>query len=258
MKYRTEEMWSCNEGKKIYGRFYIPEGTGVFPLIVFSHELGKNTESGRPYAERLSEKGFAVYIFDFPGGSAPGIENQSDGSSFEMSVLTELSDLESILKTVKKKDFVNPQKVFLLGASQGGLVSIIAACRHPADISGIILMYPALSAKVDAGIEQYQCKEDVPSDVSLFGGWMHVGSRYIVDLWDIDFYRLLSTYTGKTLLLHGDKDRTVPLCYSEKAAELITDCEFHVIRNAKHAFSGDPFEEAVQYIIRFVERLSAN
>ena len=44
------------------------------------------------------------------------------------------------------------------------------------------------------------------------------------------------------LLLHGDKDGTVPLSYSVEARKIIPDCAFYVIRNGGHEFYGQPFE----------------
>ena len=63
--------------------------------------------------------------------------------------------------------------------------------------------------EADSGAEQYKSEDDVPEDVSLFGGWIHVGKNYIIDLWKVDFNLLLSSYQGHMLLLHGDKDITI-------------------------------------------------
>ncbi len=251
MNYRTEEIWCLNGEKQIYGIAYIPSGEDSFPLIVFSHELGNDHESGIRYAERLAEAGYAAYVFDFCGGTVGG--NKSDGSNKEMSVLTEASDLEAVLESAKTWDFVDPDKIVLLGGSMGGLVTTVVGSRHQEEIAGMILMYPALSAKADSGAERYGSEDDVPEDVSLFGGWIHVGKNYILDLWDIDFYQLLASYQGHMLLLHGDRDRTVPISYSEKASEIIPDCEFHVISNGRHAFSGQPFEDAVACILPYLD-----
>lgn len=251
MNYRTEEIWCLNGEKQIYGIAYIPSGEDSFPLIVFSHELGNDHESGIRYAERLAEAGYAAYVFDFCGGTVGG--NKSDGSNMEMSVLTEASDLEAVLESAKSWDFVDPDKIVLLGGSMGGLVTTVVGSRHQEEIAGMILMYPVLSAKVDSGAERYGSEDEVPEDVSLFGGWIHVGKNYITDLWKVDFNQLLSTYEGHLLLLHGDKDSTVPISWSEDAKELIPDCEFHVIKNGGHEFFGQPFEDAMSYILPYLE-----
>jgi len=117
----------------------------------------------------------------------------------------------------------------------------------------MILMYPALSAKTDSGAGNYTTKEEVPEDVSLFGGWIHVGRNFVTDLWDVDFDQLLSSYRGHMLLLHGDKDSTVPISYSEAAREIIPDCEYYVIKDGGHEFFGQPFEDAVSCILPYLE-----
>ena len=114
-------------------------------------------------------------------------------------------------------------------------------------------MYPALSAKEDHSVNRYHSKDEVPEDVGLFGGWMHVGSNYITDLWDIDFNAMLASYSGKVLLLHGDRDGTVPLRWSEDASQIIPDCEFHVISGGGHEFFGQPFEDALSFILAYLD-----
>ena len=253
MNYREEEIRCRNGADSIYGVAYIPASEGKYPLVIFSHELGNNHESGIRYAERLAQNGYAAYVFDFRGGSAPGTQNRSSGTSHEMSVLTEASDLEAVLEAAKAWEFVDSQRIFLLGGSQGGLVTIIVGAGHKDEIAGMMLMYPALSAKEDHGINRYRTKDDVPEDVSLFGGWMHVGRNYITDLWDVDFGKMLSSYSDKVLLLHGDRDGTVPLSWSEDASAVIPDCEFHVISGGGHEFFGQPFEDALSFILSYLD-----
>ena len=60
------------------------------------------------------------------------------------------------------------------------------------------------------------------------------------------------------LLLHGDKDGTVPLSWSEEAKEIIPDCEFYVIKNGGHEFFGQPFEDAMSYILPYLDRQLKN
>ena len=249
--YTTQEIWVQNGDNRIYGIAYVPDADKKVPLVIFSHELGNDHTSGVRYAERLAEAGYAAYVFDFCGGTVGG--NRSDGSNKEMSILTEASDLESVLSTAKSWDFVNPDKIVLLGGRMGGLVTTVVGSTHQDEIAGMVLMYPALSAKDDSGAEQYQTEDDVPEDVSLFGGWIHVGKNYITDLWKVDFNQLLSSYQGHMLLLHGDKDSTVPLSYSEEAKEIIPDCEFYVIKDGGHEFFGQPFEDAMGYILPYLE-----
>lgn len=249
--YATQEIWVKNNDMNIYGVAYVPDTDRKMPLIIFSHELGNDHTSGERYAERLAEAGYAAYVFDFCGGTVGG--NKSDGSNREMSVLTEASDLQAVLESAKSWDFVDPDRIVLLGGSMGGLVTTVVGSRNQDEIAGMILMYPALSARVDSGTDQYKTDDEIPEDISLFGGWIHVGKNYVTDLRKVDFNQLLSSYKGHMLLLHGDKDRTVPLSWSENVKAIIPDCEFHVIRDGGHEFFGQPFEDAMSYILPYLE-----
>ena len=253
--YKTQEIWVQNGVFKIYGEAYIPDTGGKVPLVIFSHELGNDHTSGERYAKRLAGSGYAAYVFDFCGGTVGG--NKSDGSNKEMSILTEASDLEAVLKAAKSWDFVDPDRIVLLGGSMGGLVTTVVGSNHQDEIAGMILMYPALSAKVDSGSDGYKTESDIPEDVSLFGGWIHVGKNYITDLWKVDFDRLLSSYKGHMLLMHGDKDSTVPMSWSENAKKIIPDCEYYVIKNGGHEFFDQPFEDAMSHILTYLEKQTA-
>ena len=249
--YTTQEMWVQNGDFSIYGIAYIPNTEERVPLVIFSHELGNDHTSGERYAERLAKAGYAAYVFDFCGGTVGN--NQSDGSNKGMSILTEASDLEAVLASAKTWDFVDADRIVLLGGSMGGLVTTVVGAAHQDEIAGMILMYPALSAKADSGAERYKTEDEIPEDVSLFGGWIHVGKKYITDLRKVDFDQLLSSYTGHMLLLHGDQDHTVPITWSENAAKIIPDCEFYVIHNGGHEFFGQPFEDAMAYILPYLD-----
>ena len=63
--YDVREIWCENDGQKIYGQAFVPKTDGRSPLIITSHGLGANHESGASYAKKYAPKGFAVYTFDF-------------------------------------------------------------------------------------------------------------------------------------------------------------------------------------------------
>ena len=249
--YTTREIKCPNGDYQIYGIAYIPDdGKEKHPLIIFSHELGNSHTSGVGYAERLSQIGYAVYVFDFYGGTVGG--NQKKKKNTEMSVMTEVSDLEAVLKTAKSWDFVDADKIILMGGSQGGAVTALTGVRHQDEISGMILLYPAFSLFSDIH-ERFSDLDSVPEQYDMFGGWITVGKKYAADVWDIDPYQELSQYRGKTLLLHGDKDNSVDISYSDRASKVIPNVEYHVISGGGHEFSGQPFEDAVSHITSWLE-----
>lgn len=60
---------------------------------------------------------------------------------------------------------------------------------------------------------------------------------------------------AEQLASHGSADRIVPLSYSDRAAEVYEDAEYHVIDGAGHGFHGDAFEEAVRYVFAYLQEI---
>ena len=110
----------------IYGLMYMPKGKeGKLPVVILSHSSSLTHAAMVPYAEYLSEKGYAAYCFDFCGSSD---KSQSKGrTTDEMTVFTEVEDLEIVLDKISSLDYIDQSRVYVLGSSQGGLVTALVA-----------------------------------------------------------------------------------------------------------------------------------
>ena len=51
--------------------------------------------------------------------------SRSGNDTLKMSVFTEVDDLDVVVNTLKNQNFVDKNNIFLLGQSQGGVVSTI-------------------------------------------------------------------------------------------------------------------------------------
>lgn len=245
--YTTREIWVENDGQRIYGMAYVPEGVSQAPLVILSHGLGTTHTMMIPYAQDLAENGYAAYVFDFRGGAS---DSQSDGDTTGMSVMTEASDLEAVIAAAQGWDFVDTSRIVLAGGSQGGMVSAVVATRHPDLPRALVLFFPAFSI-VDDVHAAFSSEDEIPETYSLFG-WMTVGRNYATDVWDYDVYGQIGAYTGPVLIVHGDADEVVPVNYSEQAAEVYQDCELEVIPGAGHGFTGDAYDQSVRYALDFL------
>lgn len=248
-KYQQKEIRVMNDGKKIYGVAYIPEtGETKVPLVICAHGLGADYASCLDYAEEFATHGLAAYCFDFRGGGG----NRSDGKTTEMSVMTEVSDLESVLAAAKEWEFVDAKRIVFFGESQGGIASAIAAARCVDDVAGLILEYPAFLVS-DAVRELYDSPEEVPE--SFFFNWITVGRPYVVDMMDYDVYGEIGNYEKKVLLMHGSADSIVPISYSERAAEVYADVDYYVMNGAGHGFWGTAYDQSLLYIFDYLQEI---
>ncbi len=234
------------DGMKISGKLFLPEAEGPLPLVICCHGFGGNLEHVRPYAECFARNGIAAFAFDFIGG---GYGIQSDGTMKEMSVLTEAADLCAVIDRMQENEAFIPDRIFLLGASQGGFVcSYVAGCR-PDDVAGLIALYPAYVLQ-DNAWKQTPDPENIPETISLMG--VTLGGIYNRDAMSFDIYDVIRNYPGRVLIIHGTADSIVPISYSERAVEVFPDAELISYEGANHGFFGQAAVRSENESVAFV------
>ncbi|HAB94963.1 MAG TPA: hypothetical protein DCF49_09490 [Lachnospiraceae bacterium] len=249
--YRQKEKWCGSRENGIYGQLFVPEradkGEKV-PLVLFCHELYRTHESGIPYGRELAARGYAFYTFDCRGAST---ESRSPGSMLHMSVMTCARDLMEVYREVLTWPFTDPDRIILIGASQGAFSTAVAASQNPDLFAAVVLMYGAFVILDDVR-DLYPDKESVP-DPFDYRGWSMMGAVYLTDLWDYDL-KCLGKYKGPVLVLHGDEDPLVDPSYSLRVAKIYQNAEFHMVRGGRHGFKKGAFVEAFQYICDFLTK----
>ena len=245
-KVLEKEYTTLWRGKELAGTLYLPDdGREQREVVILSHGLNATAAYNMPYIEALTSAGVAVYAFDFYGGSHWG---KSGGDTTEMTVSGEAEQLSRVIDMVKTWSWVDQERVILLGESQGGLVSALAAAERD-DIDTLILIYPAFSLPKMLR-ERYETLEQVPDTFSFSG--MRLGKGYCEDLWELDPYAAAGAFPGPVLLIHGDSDEVIPLESSEKALEAFPDARLEVLEGAGHGFEGEQMREAAGKICEFI------
>ena len=247
--FKVEERNFQRKGMKISGELFIPDRASPVPLVILSHGFGGNRGSVKGYAESFAEHGIAAYIFEFIGG---GDHIKSDGKMTEMSVLTEAEDLIVIFDNLKADARFKAEQIFLFGESQGGFVSTYVAAMRPADVAGLVLLYPAFVLHDDAR-RRTPDQERIPDTMKLLG--KTVGQIYNKDVLSFDIYTLMPQYSGKTLIIHGSDDSLVPLSYSERAVKTFPDAKLIKLDGAGHVFYGNAMRKAAEDAVQFVQRI---
>ncbi len=248
-EYSMQEVVLERDGMSIYGVLYLPASDGPLPLVIMSHGFGVNHEHMNAYAKAFAESGFAVYSFDFIGG---GYGSKSSGTMKEMSVLTEAADLSAVLDAMKQRPEINPDQIFLMGASQGGFVSSYVAGTRPGDVAGLICLYPAYVLQ-DNARKQTPDPDNIPETVNLMG--ITLGGIYNRDAMSFDIYDIIANYPGKVLIIHGSNDSVVPVSYSERAAEAFPDAKLIIYEGAIHGFRGQDEINSENQSVAFVREI---
>ena len=214
------------------GELYSPKGIEQYPLVILCHGFGGNMDLNRDYAMTLVNNGYGAFIFDFIGG---GIDIKSEGSMLNMSVLTEAEDLMKVIETMKQRSDIDQDSIYLMGASQGGFVASYVAGRLPDLIKGLILLYPAF-------VLQHDARRRTPD------------YNQIEDTYDVFGITVGSIYTRDVLIIHGTKDRIVPISYSERAIKVYDHAKLKTIKDAGHGFHGKEKIECMEYILDYLRQ----
>lgn len=245
----------CNElrikqknGKSIYGVISNPATKGKHGVAIISHGFNGTHRFGRDYFKTLNDLGYVVYTFDFPCGS---VNSLSDNNTMNMSVSDEKEALKEIVAYFKKQKNVDKGRIVLIGESQGGLVSALAASELKSQVSNLVLIYPALCIP-DNWNDRYPRMEDIPEVSEIWG--VKLGRKFMMDIRDMKPFDVIGSYKGNVLIIHGTDDKVVPLDYSRRAEKTYEHATLKIINKAGHGFK--PHERVLsnQYVREFLQK----
>ena len=125
------------EMSKLFYKFWHPDSGEIKAYIIAFHGWGTHSDRLILPAEYLTEKGYAIYSYDLRGhwrnaGDIPGhidsMDHLQKDTLLFMDVIREISQ---------------DKKIFLMGHSFGGLISLIFAINHP-KLAGVLISSPLL------------------------------------------------------------------------------------------------------------------
>ncbi|MBP0957846.1 MAG: alpha/beta fold hydrolase [Oscillospiraceae bacterium] len=231
-------------GKGIFVREFSPEMQDNKCAVILCHGYNQCSENTSDIANYLAERGFRTFAFDFCGG---GANSKSVGSGTDMSIASEISDLNAVIDYVKETYM--PQMLFLYGESQGGFVSALTAAQRD-DISGAMLLYPAFC------IPDQWLTRDPSAMTAPFDFMGHTISRKYYDgVPRYDIFERIGEYTAPVLIMHGTSDSIVNVCYAKKAAKCFKDAELILYEGEDHGFSPKAREKEFGDILEFLDKI---
>ena len=242
-----EYAFQRNDGLMIRGRLYAPDGDGKKPVVIFGHAFGGSYKDIEWHGEAIARAGIACLFIDYCGG---GRESTSDGAWDDMTPLTVCLDMETVLSQIGNVKEANPDHVFLMGGSLGGLAAALTAAKARSLVRGIILWYPALSFpdKVRRTFPDGNV-QDTP-----FLGCV-VTKKYYASVFDLDAYAEAEQYRGPVLIIQGDADDIVPFESSAQMAARYADAELLTIPGAGHGFDEADAVTACEAAIAFIKKI---
>ena len=242
---RDNLVFVKENGKVIRGYIYKPDTKEEkYPTVIFSHGFGSSCQFFLHHADDVIKAGFACIFFDFIGG---GQVSLSDGTIEEMTIETEVEDLSEILEFTKKLSFVDEDKIFLWGESQGGVVSTLVGVKNINETAGLILWYPAFVIP-DGARERLKAGINEAFGIKLCPDYDIIASK-------LNLYEEMDKYKNPVMIIHGNRDEVVDVEYSKKALGHFEKSSLVVIDGAGHGYDANQGIYARSLAINFIKFL---
>lgn len=231
MSIQKESLAIVHHGRTVAGTFYKPEGRSFYPVVIMSHGYNGFEHDFKESASYFAEHGVGAVCYTFCGGSS---RDTSGYATTDMTLYTETEDLCAVLEEIKSRSCTRGQAVYFFGASQGGMVSALAAEKCRNDIGGLILLYPALCIAEDWR-KKYPDTESIPEVTEFWG--MKLGKRFFTSIHDLEIWKELGGLNKPVLILHGSEDTVVTKEYGMRAAQQYRNAVLEIFEGEGHGFS---------------------
>lgn len=175
------------------------------PLLILVHGWGRNAGRMMPYIENYHTAGFNVIAFD--------ARNHGSSDADQHSTMLKFSeDIQATIGFADKNGWISNDKVGVVGLSIGGAASIHAAA-HDKRIKAVIAVGSFADPQT---VMKKQLKDrHIPMPI-IWVSIKYIQYKVGLKFSDIAPVNHIQNATADILLIHGEKDVTVPLEQGEK------------------------------------------
>ncbi|MFW6866859.1 alpha/beta hydrolase family protein [Nocardioides sp. CPCC 206347] len=251
-----EEVRYRSDGLTITGVLLRPRGKGPFPAVVIVHgrvPIKAYRTGGGLEVEQdaLVAAGFVVFQTDLRGhaGSDPL------GPFDQQTMVGYTRDTINALATLRTQDYVDADRIGVLGRSMGGGIAMNVLVTHPGLARAAVLLSPISSTFAQA--TALLASLGSPADRNA------VRDEFGAPSANPGFYRDLSprTYfskiTASVLIQHGTADPVCPLKWSETTLGVLrtagVDADLELYEGERHIFDAR-HDQAVQNAVAFLDQ----
>ena len=217
--------------------YYKPAGAGPHPAVIIIH--------GGGFTSGTSRNGSEAYCADFLAPSGYAVFSINYRLSPPANFADMLADVERSVRFVRHNAAqydVDPNKIALLGGSAGGYLSNMEGLTRPSALVAATDPVDRETDAVQAVVTLYGISDwATMPDTSLLGKYPLLGSQPVTPA-NLTAASPLSHVTRRAppfLLIHGDKDASVPIAQSLKLQSALQQAgataDLITIPNAPHA-----------------------
>ena len=243
-------IFNNHKNQGLVGILYSPDNKQKFPIAIFCHGYRSTKESSkiRHIADSLTKNNIGLFAFDFSG------RGESEGR-FEDTTLTQyIDDLKCAIDIISSLT----DDIAIIGSSLGGIVSlheVITDVRVKALVGlSPVSNFPANRKNEFGNLIEWK-KKGYAYTYSKRLGKLKINYSFYEDGLIYNNYPLYEKIKIPVLIIHGTKDESVSIKYSERLITYLKHAKLIRLKDADHGYSRkEDFERIVKEISDFLNK----
>lgn len=226
---------------KISGIMNVPRGNGPFPLLILNHgyidpAVYTNGRGLKREQDYLARRGYVVIHPDYRNHA----DSDKDEEVEQRFRLGYTEDVINVINAVRiaNLDFVDAQRVGMLGHSMGGGVALNILAIRPDLVDAVVLFAP-VSADARRNFEKWTKRRfEVAEEIESTHGTPEENPEF----WEgVSVKNYFDRITAPILNHQGTADESVPLAWSDELEGWLNE---EGIENTYYIYPGEPHEFA--------------
>lgn len=195
------------KGLKLAAVMHRPKGRGLFPGVIVLTGFGMNKDDlhVRQLCEDLASSGFAAIRFETAG------MGESEGGVEEFLLTNYYNDVDVIYEYFSGLDFVDTERIGMVGHSLGAVVTLLYAAKNPLTIKVLCAISPPSTfstVHLDISIEEWKEQGFYPKQKPT-GESVHIPYAFVEDADKAEVLELVRNLTQPKLIIVGSDDKVV-------------------------------------------------
>jgi len=215
------------------------------PALIFLHGWAPQNvragERGTYTAKKFSKSGYIALAVTMRGWP--------DTGGYDLCGWKQPQDISLVVDWLKNQPNVDPNRIGIVGHSQGGQVALLTSALNES-VKSVVAYYPVTD------IELWAKKTDLPKEA--IDGYINGVCAYEATQKDRSPVFSAEKIRANVLLLHGDDDKRVPIKHSEIMLTALQKhnrkAQLHRVKNGHHGAYGQAWEGTERLVLDYLSQ----
>lgn len=242
----SADITVMNGDRAVPATVVVPDGEGPFPAVVMNHGHGGGRQEGGGFerlADALGKAGIVTIRMDFAG------TGDSKAPWTDQSLSSMISDSDASLAYLLANYPVDPNRLGILGYSMGGRVALTIAQSADSPYKAVGLLAPSANPGKDllllmaGGEAEYgrlyaeaKGEKGYADYTTQYGQKQQLSLKWFDELLASRPLEGIGAYEGPMLVVHGDKDVTIPPAENEAVIAAYPKASAVLVPEADHGY----------------------